>query len=145
MADHLDAVETNFERVTSLSSLGDVAVENAEDVLRTEDAAAGTTFALVEEGGTRQRVRSLETAGGAIRRSEHESTASYVTVHHAPEDVPTRLWRLRGGFERVGTPRTTLGSLGQRHSERCRQASDPPRHGSRRHPSPADIGWTLEL
>ena len=29
MADHLDAVETNSERVIPLSTLGDVAVENA--------------------------------------------------------------------------------------------------------------------
>ena len=67
MEDHLDAVETNSDRVIHLSTLGDVAVENArKDVLRTDDAVARTTFAFAEESGTRQRIRSLETAGGAL-------------------------------------------------------------------------------
>ena len=49
MADHLDAVERNSERGVIRSSFGDVA-------LRTDDVAAGTTFASVE-GGTGQRFR----------------------------------------------------------------------------------------
>ena len=44
----------------------------------------------------------------------------------------------------MGTP-PPPESLGQRHSERCRQASDPPRHGFRWHPSSADPGRPLEL
>ena len=51
MADHLDAADTNSERVILLSSLRDVDTENAEDVLCTDDAAARTTFASAEEGG----------------------------------------------------------------------------------------------
>ena len=70
---------------------------------------------------------------------------SYATIYHAPEGVSARLWRHRSGLERVGTPRIALGSCGQRHSERCRQASDPPRHGSSRRPSSAGSGRPLEL
>ena len=81
-------------------------------MLRTDDAVAGTPFALVEESGTRQRIRSVETVGGALRGSQCEPTASHVAVHHASKGFPIGLWRIRGGLERMGTPRATLGSLG---------------------------------
>ena len=114
--------------------------ECTEDDLRTDDAVARILFALVEESGTRQRVRSLETAGGALRLSQCESTASHVAIHHASKDIPIRLWRIRGDLERMGTPRAALWSLGKRHSEWCSQASDSPSYDSRRYPSSADIG-----
>ena len=146
MADHLHSVETNSERVISLSSHGDVAVENARKMFHALTMLLQGPHLLllkkVERGNGYEAWRLLmERYEGANASRLHHS---YATVHHTPEDGPTRLWKIRGGFERVGTPRTTLGSFGQRHSERCRQVSAP-RHGSRWHPSSTDIGWTLEL
>ena len=87
MADHLDAEETNSDRVITLSSLGDVAVENARKMFYALTMLLqGQPLLLLKKVESRQRVRSLETAG-AIRRNECESTASYAAVRHAPEDV----------------------------------------------------------
>ena len=94
MADHVDAVET---RVIPLSTLGDVAVENARKMFYALTMLLqGPPLLLLKR---MERGNRFEAWRQLVERYEGqcESTASHVAIHHASKGIPIGPWGIRGG------------------------------------------------
>ena len=107
MADHLDAVETNSERVIPLSTLGDVAVENAWKMFY--------SLTMLLQGPPLLLLKRVERGYGleAWRQlMERKEGANASRLHHMLQSImrPRAFPQDSGGFE-------VAGSLGKRHSE----------------------------